>query len=202
MSTLKSLRSDFQSVVEFAKMDLAEKPYPLGCGCSPASSNKKYYPTLYVNRQDKIDLPMKGKATIEYRLRSKTARQDEDGKMTESADIEVISIDPIVEPVAKPKPGAAVPTVVAQFRSAVRDVVEFARGDQVAKWLPSQRPSDIRQILPALSSTTKPGRGLVAELTGRTQSRQDVAAKMIYSRQSRDRGLALKRALANGTLTK
>lgn len=121
-----NLSADLKTIVEFAKMDLAEKPYEgsLGC-CAPASPQKKYYPTLYINRQDKIDLPAKGKAVIEYRLRSKTQRQDENGKMTESADVEILSIDPELPPPPK-KDGAKV-IDTAQFAADLETIVEFAR---------------------------------------------------------------------------
>jgi hypothetical protein len=100
-------RADAQALTEFAKLDLGEQTsWPsLGCEVS-ASKPRKYYPTLYVSGQQEIDIPLKGTATIEYRVRSKTKRQDDAGKFTESADIEVLSIDAGDDKAAvKPKAG-------------------------------------------------------------------------------------------------
>lgn len=57
------------------------------------------YPTLWVNgRKDRgiFDLPKKGKAVINYRVKSRSVRDDNsDGKERFSTDIEIRSIDPI-----------------------------------------------------------------------------------------------------------
>lgn len=78
--------------------------------CSSAckvAGQKKYYPSLYISdRADDLDLPMTGTATIKYKLRSKTTRQDEEGKKKHSAEIEVQSIDPDVEEEKPIKDGA------------------------------------------------------------------------------------------------
>lgn len=79
-----------------AKIDLGNTPSY--ASCSPLSSGR-YYPTLYVSREadDKglQGLPAKGKATVEYRVRSRTVSEDEKGNKRTSVDIEVHSIEPI-----------------------------------------------------------------------------------------------------------
>lgn len=103
-------RADAQNLVEFAKMDLGESSSMLAGCCAPAEKNKKWYPSFYVNKAEKLDLPLTGKATIEYRLRSQTKRQDDAGKVSHSADIEVLSIDPEVEEIKPVAGGKAVIT--------------------------------------------------------------------------------------------
>lgn len=84
------------------KIDLGTMPstdscYPL------ASSSRKYFPALYVSRdsddKDLQGMPSKGKAVVEYRVRSRTVSEDGDGKKRTSADIEIQSIEPITNKV-------------------------------------------------------------------------------------------------------
>ncbi len=70
------------------------------------SPSSKHYPCIYVNdREEPIDLPLSGHAHVKYKLRSKTARQDESGKVRHSADIEIHSMDPIIEEKNEPVEG-------------------------------------------------------------------------------------------------
>ena len=123
-------RADTKAIVEFAAMDLGQDMSSSLCSpCSGAEKSKKYYPSLYVSGVKKLDLPMKGKATIEYRIRSTTDRQDDNGNVSKSADIEVLSIDPTVAKIA-PKAGGKAVVTKTDFQRDLREVVEFARGDQ------------------------------------------------------------------------
>jgi hypothetical protein len=65
-------------------------------------------------------------------------------------------------------------------------LLEFARGDQVAKWLPTQRPDVIKELMPDLPhATSKPG-AVRAALTGAAESRNNIAAYVKMSRRRRD----------------
>ncbi|EIQ01052.1 hypothetical protein OpiT1DRAFT_05616 [Opitutaceae bacterium TAV1] len=126
------LKADLKTIVDFAKMDLGEPRDDSSCGAglAPASPRPRgpWYPTLYIHRKEKIDLPRKGKAVIEYRLRDHTVRTDEDGKTTESADIEIQSIDPVVETKKPAKAaGTVIPVNTAQLKADLKTVIDFAR---------------------------------------------------------------------------
>ena len=63
--------------------------------CSPSYSSG---PTLYVSgRKDSkvYDIPKEGKATVNYRVRSKSVNYRDDGSESYSTDIEVKSIEPV-----------------------------------------------------------------------------------------------------------
>lgn len=89
-------RDELGAIINLKAVDLG---YSYGdCGLTAPSQSKKSYPSLYISDRDSdIDLPLTGTATVKYKLRSKTIRQDEEGKKRHSADIEIQSIDPIEE---------------------------------------------------------------------------------------------------------
>lgn len=91
-----NLASIHPRLVELAKkIDLGDKPEGL-VGCSPCEAPRSpYYPTLYVSgRKEPIDLPDKGTATVEYRVRSRSSNKNSDQEERHSVDIEVQSIEP------------------------------------------------------------------------------------------------------------
>jgi hypothetical protein len=146
-------RADARNLVEFAKMDLGQSPesYGLGCSYSKPSSPKKYYPTLYINGKD-LDLPLTGKATIEYRLRSKTKRQDEDGKITHSADVEVMTIE-TADP-EKPKAGGKAVVTKTDF-ARNQTPIQFAMTPQLKAYQNGlKRPLKTNKRTPAVISRT------------------------------------------------
>lgn len=123
-----------EQLIQLKAIDLGQSypNYPVGYGCDAGKESRKSYPTLYVGDRDTdIDLPLTGTATVKYKLRSKTIRQDEEGKKRHSADIEIQSIDPVEE--TKALPGTAKPLKMSARESL--DVIRFARGDQAGKVL-------------------------------------------------------------------
>lgn len=83
-------------LTQFEKLDLGYK-YPKNewiSSCKP--DTKTHYPTLWMNNQEKdvMGIPEKGKATIKYRVVSRSVREDGDGKKRYSMDIEVQSFEP------------------------------------------------------------------------------------------------------------
>lgn len=100
MNKLGLLASIHPGLVELAKkIDLGDKP--MGGCCSPCEAPRgPYYPSLYVSDRDEaIDIPEEGSATVKYRVRSRSTNK-RDGKEKHSADIEIHSIEP-VEPEKK-----------------------------------------------------------------------------------------------------
>lgn len=161
MNPIQLSRADADNLVEFAKMDLGESSSMLAGCCSPVSEkSKKWYPSFYVNKAEKLDLPLTGKATIEYRLRSQTKRQDDAGKVSHSADIEVISIDPEVEEV---KPVAGGKAVVTKKDFAT----EFASKEEIAKALANgaKRPLTTAKTNPFVMRRTDYGETRISPRT-------------------------------------
>jgi len=102
---------------EFAAVDLGKTSEGYIGDCSPSVS-APYYPSLYVSdRKDAklSEIPAKGKAIIEYRLRSRSVNYAKDGTETHSSDIEVQSIDPQTH----------LEAILARY--------DFARGDVLQK---------------------------------------------------------------------
>lgn len=147
------LSASLREIIQFAKMDLAES-YDK-CLCAPCGSAfpKKYYPSLYISGQKKIDLPMKGRAVIEYKLRSRTTNQDDNGNVTESACVEVQSIDPQVEDTPKKKPGAATIMNTKQLHASMREIVEFAARTPNEEYVPRgpNQGTKVRRVVGALA---------------------------------------------------
>lgn len=138
-ATILSARHQLNAIINLKAVDLAYSYDDYGC--SPAGSlsteKKKHYPSLFINdRADDIDLPLSGTATVKYKMRSKTTRQDGDGKQRHSADIEIQSIDPIEEVKAKAT-GAATPIKMAANLQSPREqldgIIMLARGDFLLK---------------------------------------------------------------------
>jgi hypothetical protein len=101
-----ALSEKIDEVIELAKLDLGRKLGDMGC-CSPSSAgNTKYYPSIWIDDRDEpVDLPLRGKATVDYVVVSRTARE-RDGKTKYDASIEIRSIDPQTEKEQK-LPGSA-----------------------------------------------------------------------------------------------
>ena len=77
-----------------AKLDLGDK-WEAERSCPPSPSLQGvHYPSLYLNGKTKpIDLPEKGKATVEYRVVNRSTNK-RNGEERHSADIEIRSIEP------------------------------------------------------------------------------------------------------------
>ena len=115
-------------LIQLKAVDLGYTYDTAGYGCYPSSEkpNKKYFPTLYINdREDELGLPLSGVAKIKFRLKSKTTRQDENGKQRHSADIEVQSIDPIEEEANQPTSKLQGSAKSVQM-SARNELIQFA----------------------------------------------------------------------------
>lgn len=113
-----------QRIIAFAKKIDLGREYG---GCSPCLSSpsgkmEKYYPTIWIDgKASPIDLPQSGKATVNYKVVSRTSREV-DGKTTHDASIEIQSIEP-EEKDDKKKPGAAKPV---KFSSLPQRIISFA----------------------------------------------------------------------------
>ncbi len=99
---LRARAADLGRVTELKRLDLGRDAdlyeyYPCGLGSESSSKKKKtIYPSLCVYRvSTPLEFPDSGKATIEYKVTSKTTRT-RDGKQTHDADIEIHSIDPVM----------------------------------------------------------------------------------------------------------
>ena len=109
---MSSLHRHLQArVIEFAgKLDLGRKPMDYSKACiGPAEPQPRvWYPTLWIDGLEQpIDLPDKGKATVEYRITRKTTT-DIDGKKRHDATVEIQSMEPVKkEEKASKLPGAA-----------------------------------------------------------------------------------------------
>jgi hypothetical protein len=78
-----------------AKIDLGNRNDNYGSPICGPGKRLIYYPTIYVSgKEQPIDLPEKGKATIEYRVRNRSMNKNEGDKERHSVDIEVHSIEP------------------------------------------------------------------------------------------------------------
>lgn len=91
---LQRLSRQLDEAIEFA-IDLGKR-YDAPSMCSPlASSSSVHYPSLYIDREDDSldDLPDEGKATIHYKVKSRT-KSEYDGKKSRSVSVDVMSIEP------------------------------------------------------------------------------------------------------------
>lgn len=99
-----------------------------------ATPTKINYPCLYVSdRPNDIDLPLTGTAKVKFKLRSKTSRQDGDGKTRHSADIEIQSIDPIKDEDAPLKEGekARLLSSIDNIDDLIQFVIQFNKLDKL-----------------------------------------------------------------------
>ena len=129
IARISGLAAKARGLVNLEKLDLGEKPVEPTLECNPCAANAKpakvWYPSIYIgsrtNAGDKLaQIPRKGKAVIEYRVRDITTTEDADGKVTSSASLEVQSIDPVAADAAL-APGA-------EFAARVGQLIGFGRG--------------------------------------------------------------------------
>lgn len=119
-----NLRAQLNAIIELKAMDLG-RSYGESCVGPGETPTRKYYPTLYVSdRPDEIDLPLSGEAKVKFKLKSKTSRQDEDGKTRHSADIEIHSIDPISDTKRKPIEGDK--AKLLSVRARLNEIIQMA----------------------------------------------------------------------------
>ena len=128
IARISGLAAKARSLVNLEKLDLGEKPIEptLECGPCAAKPAKVWYPSIYIgsrtNAGDKLaQIPRKGKAVIEYRVRDITTTEDAEGKVTSSASLEVQSIDPVA--------ADAAPVAGAEFAARIGNLIGFGRGD-------------------------------------------------------------------------
>ncbi len=134
IARISGLAAKARRLVNLEKLDLGEKPVEPTLECSPCAANAKpakvWYPSIYIgsrtNAGDKLaEIPRKGKAVIEYRVRDITTTEDAEGKVTSSASLEVQSIDPVAA-----DDGAQVaPIAGAEFTARIGNLIGFGRGD-------------------------------------------------------------------------
>lgn len=69
------------------------KPMSSGMVAMPEKSSKKekYYPSIYLDWDDKYDLPDSGVMEVRFKKRSETNRTQE-GKTSQSVDLEILEI--------------------------------------------------------------------------------------------------------------
>lgn len=93
-SHLVQLNAALDDAIELAaKVDLGRKPYTGDCSIPSPATPKVYYPTIWIDdRETPVDLPVSGKAVIDYKVVSRTARE-RDGKTKHDATIEIQSIE-------------------------------------------------------------------------------------------------------------
>jgi hypothetical protein len=106
----KTLARIHPRLVELAqKIDLGDRYEGDSCAPVCSSPNKRInYPTLYVSgKKSPIDIPDKGKATIEYHIRNRSMNKRGDDDESHSVDIEVHSIEPEDTKDKQPKEGEA-----------------------------------------------------------------------------------------------
>lgn len=135
-----SARSRLGEIIELKAVDLGYTYGSAGYGDSPCSSNyatTKHYPTMYISdREDQIDLPLSGTAKVKFKTRSKTSRQDENGKTRHSADIEIQSIDVIEAdeaPSKKLKEGAPAKVNTYAARDHLSEIIQLGEGEAVGE---------------------------------------------------------------------
>lgn len=114
--------SALHRLIKLKALDLG---YTYDSMCGPSSPSKMNYPCLYVNDQAKdIELPLSGTARVKFKLRSKTTRQNEEGKQKHSADIEIHSIEPIEDEAAKTLKEGEKAKLLSSIQT-VDDLVQF-----------------------------------------------------------------------------
>lgn len=130
IARISGLAAKARSLVNLEKLDLGEKPIEPTPECCPCAAKpaKVWYPSIYIgsrtNAGDKLaQIPRKGKAVIEYRVRDITTTEDADGKVSSSASLEVQSIDPVAEGGAQVAPVAG-----AEFAARLERLIGFGCG--------------------------------------------------------------------------
>ncbi|WP_050028918.1 hypothetical protein [Verrucomicrobium sp. BvORR034] len=112
-------------LTSFEKLDLGEKYGEVGC-YTPPKPQDKYYPSVYISSKgdgkDFTKIPRKGKATVEYRVRERTVREDEEGEKRHNLTLEIRSFEPTEE--AKPADKAA--AVKAEMLQAMDQLTQLA----------------------------------------------------------------------------
>lgn len=79
------------------KHDLGQKSPSCGCAPSPccgSDGEKTYYPSLYINSSEKIDLPDEGTAVITFRKIDSGANTRDEENPQYRCELEVRSIEP------------------------------------------------------------------------------------------------------------
>lgn len=80
-------------------IDLGRKMGGPCCPCETSKPSEKYYPTLYLDWDEKYEIPESGKMTIEF-VRTRETNTKEGGKKTQSVTLEIkkiLSVKPDVE---------------------------------------------------------------------------------------------------------
>jgi hypothetical protein len=113
---------------EFVAYDLAE-PAPRPCDpCCMPKGPEKSYPRLSVwNMAKPLPIPNRGKAVINYRVRSRDSHDDAEGNERHGIGIEVHSIEPLEDKPAKPGAARTIDVALA----AIQRLREFGFGDRV-----------------------------------------------------------------------
>lgn len=144
---LIQLGAEIDAHLRHFEVDLGTKVEPYKPMMVPEGEQKPRveYPCLYIyGRKDKgiFDLPTKGKAVVNYRIRGKTIRSDNDGEDRYSADIEIRSIDPVkAKPASKDKMDLA--AIIASYTTDLSDGRARDRSGQYAAGDAPPRPEDI-----------------------------------------------------------
>ena len=110
------------------------------------------YPTLYIYGRDNpeiFNLPSTGKATIRYRVRSKTESTESDGKTRYSSDIEIQSIDP--EKPEKASKGTKLEAMVGKYLKSFDSRARTAGG----QYAPGDQPPGPQDIADAYGRKKK-----------------------------------------------
>ena len=126
MTLLERLADLDLSITELSgKLDLGYSDAEAGCGISSYDPKKRRYPTMYVHGcPDPTDLPMTGKAVIDYKITEKRVRTTEGDGSKHSMDIEVRSIEPMEGKSGKKLKGEAKP--VTGLSSLFPGMIQFA----------------------------------------------------------------------------
>jgi hypothetical protein len=83
----------FARLIELQKLDLGDT-YDAPCGLVGGENRTRYYPSIWISGQSKaIDLPKEGEGKIRFRVTSRSANTDRDGKTKYGATVEVLSIE-------------------------------------------------------------------------------------------------------------
>jgi hypothetical protein len=111
MTFLQRLAELDSSITELSgKLDLGYSDADTGCGIGSYDPKKRRYPSMYVHGcPDPTDLPMTGKAIIDYKITEKRVRTTEGDGSKHSMDIEVRSIEPMEGKAGKKLKGEAKP---------------------------------------------------------------------------------------------
>lgn len=61
----------------------------------PGDDDRMYYPSLYLEWDDKYDLPASGTMTVCFKKRSQTDRTDSDGDTRQTVELDITSIESV-----------------------------------------------------------------------------------------------------------